>query len=360
MQWTICLLHSNELPLRHVFTTLDGTTKSPDAFSGPIGAKLGGLVSEWDIVNFKKIGNTSFLNELLNYPSEVVEDLSTDQYYAYKICLAVMVGHVPKDIELLEVGELLHSRWITLGCRILRFYVSQDKPSADLKLIAEFCIKVYFPSWFLIKKKHKLTDCSQNFFSLMQSVKKFPSGKVKPIAMKVVKYNAFSAHPENVLLCMLADEDDDARRIAVNKIMNMRGRLPDFRIDDDFEGGSIELDDEDDQPRGERENQDVRRFCVPKINVEAKVYYRMVNLNDPGVTEPPVTKRMSIEQIEQFRTKPLRLGHPCHSQSVERHVKLVSEASQTVAGFEKRDGLIRMKIKSRKLMPIFDTKKDFV
>ena len=70
--------------------------------------------------------------------------------------------------------------------------------------------------------------------------------------------------------------------------MSMRGRLPDFRVADDFEGGSIELDDEDDQPTGERENQDVRRFCVPKINVEAKVYYRMGNLNDPGVTEPPV------------------------------------------------------------------------
>ena len=35
-QWAICLLHLNELPLRHVFITLDGTTKSPDAFSGPM------------------------------------------------------------------------------------------------------------------------------------------------------------------------------------------------------------------------------------------------------------------------------------------------------------------------------------
>ena len=30
LQWIICLLHLNELPLRHVFTTLDGTTNSPD------------------------------------------------------------------------------------------------------------------------------------------------------------------------------------------------------------------------------------------------------------------------------------------------------------------------------------------
>ena len=60
LQWTICLLHSNELLLHHIFPTLDGTTKSPDAFSGPSGAKLGGLVSEWDIVNFKKLATPVF------------------------------------------------------------------------------------------------------------------------------------------------------------------------------------------------------------------------------------------------------------------------------------------------------------
>ena len=192
----------------------------------------------------------------------------------------------------------------------------------------------------------------------MQSVKRFPNARVKSIAMRVISYNAYSAHPENVLLCMLGDDDDDVRRIAVNKILNIRGRLPGFQIDDDFEGGSVE---EDEQPAESTKNQSVgRRFCVPKINLEANVYYRMVNLNSQDVTKPPVTKRMSVESIEQFRTKPLRLDHPCHNQSVERHVKLVSEASQTVAGFEKRDGLIRMKIKSRKLMKVFNTKKDFV
>jgi len=30
-------LHSNELPLRPVFLELDGTTKSPDSFLGPVG-----------------------------------------------------------------------------------------------------------------------------------------------------------------------------------------------------------------------------------------------------------------------------------------------------------------------------------
>ena len=49
LQWNICLLHLNELPLRHVFIYLDGTTKSPDKFAGPIGSQLNGNVLEWDI-----------------------------------------------------------------------------------------------------------------------------------------------------------------------------------------------------------------------------------------------------------------------------------------------------------------------
>ena len=46
LQWAICLLHCIELPLRHVFKTLDGVTKSPDTFSGPIGECLIGPVSD--------------------------------------------------------------------------------------------------------------------------------------------------------------------------------------------------------------------------------------------------------------------------------------------------------------------------
>ena len=51
LQWVICLLHCNELPLRHVFKALDGTTKSPDSFAGVIGSHLNGTVSNWEVAN---------------------------------------------------------------------------------------------------------------------------------------------------------------------------------------------------------------------------------------------------------------------------------------------------------------------
>ena len=75
LQWVICLLHLNELPLRHVFQNLDGVTSRPDSFSGPIGWQLNGAVSE-----FKSIPNSKF-HVILN---SLVDDLTSDKYYAYR------------------------------------------------------------------------------------------------------------------------------------------------------------------------------------------------------------------------------------------------------------------------------------
>ena len=46
LQWVICLLHLNELLLRHVFQNIDGVTSGPHSSSEPIGRKLNGAVCE--------------------------------------------------------------------------------------------------------------------------------------------------------------------------------------------------------------------------------------------------------------------------------------------------------------------------
>ena len=101
----MCLLQFNELPLRHVFQNLDGVTSGPDFFSGPIGRQLNGTVSEWKVVKFKSI-NPKFPV----IPNSLTDDLSSDQYYAYRVCSAVMLGSIDANLEFLEVGGLNHSR----------------------------------------------------------------------------------------------------------------------------------------------------------------------------------------------------------------------------------------------------------
>ena len=72
---------------------------------------------------------------------------------------------------------------------------------------------------------------------------------------------------------------------------------------------------------------------------------------------PPLIKDFSDDEIKDFSLYPLT--HPCHNQTVEHHVKLVTEASSMMSTFERRDGLIRQSISSRKLIKQFDTKKHF-
>ena len=49
LQWIVCLFHTNELPLKHVFATLDGFTSGPNTFMGHIGKCLHGPVSTWSV-----------------------------------------------------------------------------------------------------------------------------------------------------------------------------------------------------------------------------------------------------------------------------------------------------------------------
>ena len=46
VQWSVCLLHLHELPLRQVFAAIDEQTLSADSFAGPIGKKVKGAVSK--------------------------------------------------------------------------------------------------------------------------------------------------------------------------------------------------------------------------------------------------------------------------------------------------------------------------
>ena len=133
LQWVVCLLHTNELPLRHVFATLDGATSGPDTFAGPIGKKIQGPVSNWPVTQFKQVFVP--ISSFPKLPPHVIDDLSSDQYYAYKICLAIITGNFDDDLQYLEVGPVVHSRWLTLNCRILRYYVSLDEPPQNLEIL---------------------------------------------------------------------------------------------------------------------------------------------------------------------------------------------------------------------------------
>ena len=60
--------------------------------------------------------------------------------------------------------------------------------------------------------------------------------------------------------------------------------------------------------------------------------------------------------LKDIRSNSSNLYHPCHNQSTDRHLKLVTEAFSDVTGFRRKDGMIHQKIESLKLMKLFNRK----
>ncbi|KAF0705713.1 Uncharacterized protein FWK35_00035610 [Aphis craccivora] len=329
LQWLICQLHANELPLRHLFQHLDGKTSGPNGFSGSLGKQLE-ICHKLPIVEFARIESN------LPYLKNEVE-LSTDQKYLYEMCLSISNGNCSIDLSRRNPGKQAHSRWLTTANRILRLYISMQSPTENIKILAEFILKVYGPMWFYIKMNPSCTSGSKHLWKTIQFSRYLPDS-LKQIIDPVIKRNAYFGSIENILICMLFDDREDIRKLAVTKII---------------------------EARKNNEEGTIRCFQIPLLNFNANDYFELINWENNQVTEPPITSKIDQEILKQIiggRNKENYFdifNFPCHTQAVERSVKLVTEASAAVCGQTRRDGFIRSRIESRRIMPQFYSKKDF-
>ena len=281
---------------------------------------------------------TSSVVEFEPIPSELPDvnrsELSSDQKYLFDITKAVSTGNCSVDLANKSPGKLNHSRWVTTANRILRLYVSTSNPTETLKMIVNFILKLYSPMWFIIKKNSKVLNAAINLFETVKRAQMMDES-IQQIIKPVIKNNAYFGHPENILLVMLQDKSQFIREMGWRRVKKARSSSTDKKV---------------------------RKFDIPMINFDAKEYTELINWQDTPVTEPPITKELTDEQVEYY----MRSGdkfqfddYPCHTQAVERVIKLVTDASASVCGSDRRDGFIRARIKSRKELPRFESKVDF-
>ena len=308
LQWFICQLHANELPLRHLFQHLDGPTTGPRGFSGPIGKSL---------QNCEKLPIVDFEPLHCDLPTGINSDhLSTDQRYLFDICTAVSTGVCPVDLSLRNPGLINHSRWLTMANRVLRLYVATTTPSEELVKLVTFIVTVYAPMWFEIKQAWSCKDGARHVYNTIAK-SRYLGDDLQKVVDPVIQRNAFFSHPENLLLAMLTDEKPAMRELAMRRILKARK-----------------------QPSTNK----VRSFSVPVLNFEATSYLEMIDWQTIPVTEPPVTREIDdntlLRLIREDDTPVLEFArYPCHTQAVERHIKLVTEASASVCGPESREQL---------------------
>ena len=270
--------------------------------------------------------------------NQVVADLSSDQKMLYLAWESVIKGELNIELLSLTPGPISHARWLTLAVRLMYLWMSDHELSGmeleNLKSLVTFVTLSYCPLWFKIKHNPQVKDSSKHLFSLVVSLRHL-EGTVLQEAKKNVARNSYYAHPENLLLTMLCDEDSMVRAKAINKILEIRK--------------SNQLGDKS-----------VRPYKLPKIDFDCDSYTEMIDWDKEAIHEPILTCDFSKDDIKELHSKPLVLEpYPCHSQGCERAVKETSRASIRVVGWDARDGFIRASGKSRSLMKTFNSKKDF-
>jgi len=150
---------------------------------------------------------------------------------------------------------LLHSSFLYINKTAFKKFGAADK----------FLFENLLSNLFQYQKENKITDGAKDFFKLIERVRQFPTDKVRDISMKVLQQNAYFAHSENVTLGMLAEDDENIRRKAVDKILELRSEAS---ATADMESSTVESSRED-----------IRQFKVSKINVEATHFYEFTNLD---------------------------------------------------------------------------------
>lgn len=171
------------------------------------------------------------------------------------------------------------------------------------------------------------------------SFKKFKTQKkqVLDIVMPTVRRSAWFAFSECIIQTLLCSTDEEERRVGVKKIAELRGEGDDM----------TQLGDNSVRPRR-----------TPELNTEATKITDLIKWEIP-VYEPPLTTSLTTFEVKQFLSKPMEVPNwCCHTQAIERCVKMVTEAAASVYSHEKREGIIRSQEASRSLMSKNQSKKD--
>ena len=206
----VCLCHQAELPYRALFRSLDGDTKGPYTWGGPIGRQLSGPVHTLPLVNFGQIPCEDFPT----LPAEVQSGLSKDLQLLYQCAKCVVMGD-SGSVTHRRHAKLNMARWYTAQSRLLRYYMSEIQPSEALATLARYIACVYVPTVIDIKKHSDIVYAPQHFFQQLKRQRESLNGDTLLTVQRCMSRNAHAAHPENVVLGMLGDEDGRVREEAL-------------------------------------------------------------------------------------------------------------------------------------------------
>lgn len=328
LHWLVCLLHTHECILGNIIGFIDGKTTGPGSYVGEVmrAAKDCHLRAVTQFVPIK-------FDAEMNVDSD---GLTNDQRYLFEIAKIVDSGIINSHLCSLRPGPIHNARWMTTASRILRVYVSTEAPSRNLQLLVKYITKVYVPIWFDIKSQHWWYYGAKHLFNILHRSKKHVPELFNTVK-KYVLFNSYYFHPENVLIAMISEGEKSVRRGAYAKIIECR--------------------------RHRADSEHLRIFAKPQgaqLDFKADTYFNILLWPKIEISEPPYTKRFTIEELETFMDSDSAIilpEIPLHTQKCENNMQALTESVAAVA--INQEGYMRNKINHRQEKGMFHSKKYF-
>ena len=97
------------------------------------------------------------------------------------------------------------------------------------------------------------------------------------------------AHPKNVIVSMLVDEDSHVRRARVQKIHCLHSKTEKETLPSPI---SLLM----------------CQCCPPPLDLTAKIYQHLVKVEAVEISEPPTTRSLTIQQLDNVIDEPLQMN----------------------------------------------------
>ena len=297
----------------------------PESWSGPIGKIIVTNVWEMPLIVFESFPNPELLQAIEAMPREVLATLKHDYIYLIEIGRGLITGKLEARWADMQAGACSNVCWTNPQSRAGRMWMSTPNPTSEHRRLMNHLVYVYIPTLIEIKMKNILPEGPKHFLALVIRVEKYSTEEEKEHLRPILQFNGYQAHPECVLVAMVASGDREEREKGVEQILRMRKLKKQ-------------------KPRGRKK---IRKFKVPQLNFEATKLEYLTPLADNKL-EPPLTMGLSDAEIEILKDTPFISSLPCSTTEVERAVQTMTNSAQKSSDTVQRDGYSFSLIAARK------------
>ena len=127
--------------------------------------------------------------------------------------------------------------------------------------------------WFATKCQPSGQDAAKHLLEMIRKTR-YLAKDLRAIADTVIQRSSYYTHHENIILTMIRDERKAICEPEFRRILKVRQK--------------------------HTEKTAVQRVCVSKLNFDANEYYDLVDWQATDLTEPPATKNMKNEELQDM------------------------------------------------------------